>query len=594
MTRKIGAAAVLVLSLTIGATGCNRRDQLPKLETPPDIYLIVVDALRADHLNGYGYARDTDPALRRLAADSVVFEQAFVAAPKTIPSIPQILSSSLFPDARRATTLMEAAAAAGYGSSLAVINNPYVKKWVQRLEPTFTEIVAGEFSATEIVDRTLEWLTDPPAGPRMVYLHFLDSHTPYDVPPPFKSLFVDASYRGKVGLEFGDVAGAWSGNYAAADRRRIVDLYDGTIAYVDDQIGRLLTALVENGSYDDALIVVTADHGEEFWDHGSFFHGQSLYDELLRVPLIVKYPRGWHAGTRVDGLASSLDILPTIAAMMAATGTDPTDARWQGRRLARVIAPPDEAPERILFATVGRADRRRPPRNAVRSKSHKFIVNVVDGTRELYELDTDPLERRSVIAIGTEPPEELLTAYTAATEELRDVGFQFELTNAGRAKVSYDIELAVKPIAPLVNLHRLDLEKTDTIEISDNTSELRWTGRLLPEETDRIRFDLLAHEGDLHVKLTLDGHLAKARALRIGAQGKPVDANPAVISIGAVDGPPSTASSARHALRSLLPSEGARGPVTLAVWRTGDSQDVLPPALTQDEEARIRSLGYMD
>jgi hypothetical protein len=590
-----GALLTLVTSAALTTSGCGGSDSGPKPTSQPDIILVVIDALRPDHLSSYGFERDTDLTLVELATDAVVFENAFAAAPKTIPSIPQTLSSSLFPDSRRATTLMETARSAGYAESVAVVNNPYVKKWIERLAPTFADVIAGELSASEIVDAALQWFDRPAAGPRLAYLHFLDTHTPYAVPLPFKTMFIDTTYRGELEFEFSDVPGAIAGRYKGADRTRIVDLYDGTIAYVDAELGRFLSGLEERAIYENALIIVTADHGEEFWDHGSFFHGQSLYDELLRVPLIVKYPAAWQGGTRVARLAWTLDILPTIADMMTASRSGlAADPDWLGRRLSDVIAPPEGLPDRTLFATVGRADQHRPPRHSVRSSSHKAIVNVVDGTRELYELETDPLERRSVIAIGTEPPQDLLGYYAATTAPLAESGYQLELTNSGERMVSYDLQLEAAPPAPFVNLHRIDLENTDTILLESGAAALRWKGRLPGGESDRIRFDLLTHSGALNATLTIDGHLAEAIALRIGSEGTPAETNPASIDISLIDGPPSTASSARAAIRALLPGDQDIPQATLALWRSGDSKVVLPPTLSKEEQARVRALGYIE
>lgn len=585
-------AVMFVLVLLMLTAGCFRPAGSAKA---PDVVLIVIDTLRPDHLSTYGYQRETDRALKMLADASLVFENAFAAAPKTIPSIPQTLSSSLFPDAQRATTLMEVARAAGYKESLAVVNNPYVKKWVERIEPTFAQVSAGAFSATEIVDRALEWFARPSNGPRLAYLHFLDAHTPYNVPMPFQSMFVDIDYRGPIGLEFDDVAAATSGRYSDADQQRIVDLYDGTIAYVDDEIGRFIRGLVELELADDALIVVTSDHGEEFWDHGSFFHGQSLYDELLRVPLLVKYPRGAHAGKRVSAPASTLDILPTIAEVISARRDQPSlDDAWQGIPLAEVAKADITGSGRALFATVGRADHRRPPRHSIRTETHKLIVNLVDGTRELYELKTDPLERRSVIAIGERPPAQLLEAYAAATAALAEAGYQLEIRNGTDSKISYDLNLSSEPSAPFVNFHRIELEKTDIAALADNSGGLRWRGRLAAGKSDRVRFDLLAHAGYLNATLTVDGHLAEAGAFRIGAQGVPADANPASIPLRIIDGPPSMASSARTAIRALMPTAEGSERITLSLWRVGDTSAVLPPTLTDEEMERIRALGYME
>jgi hypothetical protein len=459
---------------------------------------------------------------------------------------------------------------------------------VQRLEPTFEHVIADDMKAAEIVDHALEWIERGEAGSRLMYLHFLDTHTPYDVPPPFKSMFVDAAYRGQVGLEFGDVSGAWSGRYDENDQRRIVDLYDGTIASVDAELGRLFAGLVDAGVYDDAMVIVTADHGEEFWDHGGFFHGQSLYDELLHVPLIVKLPGDRLAATRRRDLVSTVDILPTIAAAVSGASGAAADPRWQGRPLFQARAGDD----RIVFATVGRADGTRPPRHAVRSAANKLIVNVEDGSRELYVLRDDPQERRNVLAYGAKVPDELERALASALAPLDARGMHFSIANHGERGVSYEVAISTEPAAPLVNLHRSRLEKRDSLSLKGRSASLVWRGTLKPAETDGARFDVLGRKGRMIVKLTVDGHLSEARSIRIGSDAVSAIDNPVSLLIEDIDGPPSSTTAA---IKKLLPSSvGESAPVELLVWRSGSSDHVLPPGLSDEERERVRALGYVD
>ena len=557
--------------------GCHSGRRFPRLERPPALLWIVVDALRPDHLSLYGYKRETSPELAKLAADAVLFRNARAAAPKTIPSVPQMLSSSLYPDLERATTWMELLDA-GPWHSAAVVNNPWVQKWIARLEPTFDSVAAGSWPAEEITGRALAWIDRARDAPVAMYLHYLDTHTPYDVPLPYRSMFVDAFYRGPVGLGFGDVAGARAGAYDAGDQERIGDLYDGTIAYTDAQLGRLFDALKQRRLYDDAMIVVTADHGEEFWEHGSFFHGQSLYDELLRVPLLIKFPSSWNAGVEVTAAVSTLDLLPTVAEVMGAAAGIRADASWQGRSLVP-LAGGLRGDARVLSATVGRAESGSAPRHAVFDARSKLIVNVFDGSRELYDLARDPRERRNLLTGGAEPaaepPAGLVEAYRRATEPLAKKGVHLRLSGDGRGARSYEVEVSTDPPAPLVNLHRVALDDDDRLTLSDHSARLAWRGILAPGRAEEIRFDVLARAGELLVRLRLDGRDAVLPIVAGGGALRRV-ASVAHVNLAALED------------RDRLPEQAG-----LALWRSGSSEAALPPALSAEEKQRLRALGYL-
>jgi glucan phosphoethanolaminetransferase (alkaline phosphatase superfamily) len=136
-----------MLAVAAGCELASQRRAPYQSQLRPPVVLITVDALRPDHLGVYGYERPTSPKLERLASDSLVFTSAFAAAPKTMPSVPQMLTSSYFPDIVRPQTLMSVLDEAAYDGSAAVIHNPYLGKWTKRLRPTFSTVVAGALSA---------------------------------------------------------------------------------------------------------------------------------------------------------------------------------------------------------------------------------------------------------------------------------------------------------------------------------------------------------------------------------------------------------------------------------------------------------------
>jgi len=226
--------------------------------------------------------------------------------------------------------------AGGVVRTKAIVNNLYLFQWLALAsrDPFDSITEAWSWRADRISRNALQWIAQRPGEPFALYLHYIDTHTPYRPPPPFATRFTDAAYQGSVGLRFDDVAGARAGRYAPADRARIVALYDGALSFVDAEIGRLLDGLASRGLLDHTLVVVSADHGEEHWDHGSFFHGQSLYDELLHVPLLMRFPDRAYAGRVVREPVRALDIVPTIAEVLGL----PAFPEFEGRSLLPLIA----------------------------------------------------------------------------------------------------------------------------------------------------------------------------------------------------------------------------------------------------------------
>ncbi|HSV08065.1 MAG TPA: sulfatase, partial [Candidatus Binatus sp.] len=301
----------------------------------PNLLLITIDALRADHLGAYGYSRPTTPRLDQLAADGVRFAAAFTSGPMTLPSVGQLFTSSPFPAPTR-PTLVSSLFAGGVVRTKAIVNNLYLFQWLALAsrDPFDSITEAWSWRADRISRNALQWIDQRPGEPFALYLHYIDTHTPYHPPLPFAARFTDAAYQGPVGLRFDDVAGARAGRYAPADRARIVALYDGALSFVDAEIGRLLDGLATRGLLDHTLVVVSADHGEEHWDHGSFFHGQSLYDELLHVPLLMRFPDRAYAGRVVREPVRALDIVPTIAEVLGL----PAFPEFEGTSLLPLIA----------------------------------------------------------------------------------------------------------------------------------------------------------------------------------------------------------------------------------------------------------------
>jgi arylsulfatase A-like enzyme len=300
-----------------------------------DILLVVLDTARADHFSSYGYPRPTTPNLDRLAEEGVRFENGWAQSPWTLPAMATILTgrpphahgagrteNGILPVRPEVATLAELMAAAGYRTS-AFINVIWCGPRLSGLDRGFElydfhtsdETNRGHRDASRTTDAALAWLDTIDDDPSFMVIHYFDPHLTYDPPAPYDTIFEEQPSAG-LPAGFGSAVEIFkirdgSLQLDPIQRRSLMARYDGELRYTDEQFARLRQGLERRGRWDDALVVVVADHGEEFWDHGGFEHGHSHFRELLRVPLIVKKPGGTEgevAGERV----TQLDIAPTV------------------------------------------------------------------------------------------------------------------------------------------------------------------------------------------------------------------------------------------------------------------------------------------
>lgn len=437
---------------------------LAREQQRPNILLITVDTLRADHLGCYGYDRARTPNIDRMAREGVLFSETIAPAPLTGPSHASILTG-LYPLQHGAlhnashlnddvSTLPEVLARQGYHTA-AFVSGWTLKDEAVGLADRFhvyddqfgtlirmPEIAlklklfdlaaaladeAGihiqriERRASGTTDAALQALRRNRHKPFFLWVHYFDPHIPYAPPPPYDKIH-DPNYRG-------DANGKWYYEVSIAQKEKTVQsrrdlehmiaLYDGEISYVDAEIGRLRSALAELGLDNNTLIILTADHGESLGEHNLYFeHSNYLYDSLLRVPLILIFPDGSRSGQRISGQTRLIDIAPTIVDILEIA----TDIRFEGKSLMPLISG-RETNGRPAFAAV-------PPGAwssgrsiyAVRDKGYKLIWTSSEwnylGLRippreELYDLRADPQERNNLLADGRPVLAELRQALAA-------------------------------------------------------------------------------------------------------------------------------------------------------------------------------------
>lgn len=391
-----------------------RGDELRRALAGSSVLLLILDAAGARHFGCYGYTRPTTPEIDRLAAEGVLFEQAYTTAAYTRSAMASLWTSR-YHDQHHAGLPYDAALPEGsptlarllarHGIRTAgFVGNPSAGRPFG-LDQGFAEFQAvygragsaGPASRADALrEAALAWLAPRRAGGRFfAYLHFREPHSPFDPPAPF-----DTRFGPDAPLSREARSGAWT--RAVNDDRRaitpeqldhLVRLYDGNLAWVDSQVGELRRALEALGLWDSLVVIVSADHGEAFHEHGFIGHNKQLYQETLRIPLIVRFPRGrGPAGARVRELVDLVDFAPTIADVFGvpAHGPGEADSGFLGRSLLAVASGTPGKP-----GTLARTAHQEGL-YSVTDARFKLIHSIGSGHDELYDLEADPGETQNL------------------------------------------------------------------------------------------------------------------------------------------------------------------------------------------------------
>lgn len=399
----------------------------------PDLVIVSLDTVRRDHLSVYGYDRPTTPFLEALAERSAVFEEAFAQETNTAPSHASLFTG-LYPHEHGATangvplpegpaTLAEAFAAAGYrtgafvsgftlGSQVAALDRGF-SVWDDELPDEVRR------DGRDTLDRALAWLGEGGTQPTFLFLHLFDAHGPYLPHGEELARF----HRSEPGPRLDNVAPHHQLTYS--DGRRITglwryeDRYDAQIHYVDG----LVRELVSRFDLERTIVLVFADHGESLGErYHQIDHGAQLFDEQLRVPLLLSAPGV--SARRIEGLAETVDVASTLL-RLAGIG-EPGGWAPAGRTLDPLLAGSPEAGRRAVFSAARSVPERHADRGypldpdrrlySVRSRAWKLIrYPLVEGSAndhalELYDLRADPLERSNLAGAEPERAQRLLRA----------------------------------------------------------------------------------------------------------------------------------------------------------------------------------------
>jgi arylsulfatase A-like enzyme len=441
--QELAARPFLILAGLLPLAGCVENDPVITAEEvqPPDVVVFLVDTLRADWTGPGGFDKDTTPNLSRLAEESVVFDQASAAAPWTLPSVVSLFTGKHMAEhnvvhdrlhmADATVTFPQLLQEWGY-QTVSFHRNPYAGgKWGLKRgfdQATLTQRQTGK-------PQLAEFFASITPMPFLLYVHNTEPHDPHVVRKKFMQSFdpVPAEFLKEYGelvdvyrrstredfvkknplgtIDNTELQEQW---IRRLNRRKeeIQNLYSVSVRDADDHLGSVIEALKEEGRWENTLFIMLADHGEELGDHGGWQHDQSAYEELIHVPLIVRFPQNEHAGQRIFQPVSLVDVMPTI---LEAVGCPLDQPPMSGRSLLPLIRGEGDSGMNMRVVSIrnnmkkyfkpykeGRGDLN----VVVRNGDMKAIFNVEPGTVELYDLKSDPGEAQDLAQVRNEEADE--------------------------------------------------------------------------------------------------------------------------------------------------------------------------------------------
>jgi len=399
----------------------------PQDKSKRQVILISIDTLRSDHLGCYGYERDTSPHLDVLASESALFLNVYAPSPWTLPSHVSMMTGlnasrhQIYSEDQRMSsetiTLAElmrmdnffcsAFTGGGFVSSAFGFADGF-DSYYER-----TDEVALDHAAELCFRDVSRWIEFNKDRDFFLFIHTYQPHDPYVSPLPYKTRFLSEQARW-THLNLLGYLGGQSGIYKPLppeERQNIIDLYDGEISYTDERLlGPLVDTLKELSLFDQTMIIFTSDHGEEFFEHGGWGHGHSLYEESLKVPLLIKFPGKKFSGRRIENIVSLVDILPTV---LDEYGIDKRQNDFDGRSLLPLLKGKEKG-HRTFLSEVGEniLNLHLPRKTATNEGMYKFILNgklsqnesdffqVLPApvkTLELFDLSADPFEKNNIV-----------------------------------------------------------------------------------------------------------------------------------------------------------------------------------------------------
>jgi arylsulfatase A-like enzyme/Tfp pilus assembly protein PilF len=426
--KHLGKLGALILILVLAGSGCERVRTLLSGKRP-NVLIITMDTTRADHLGCYGYQNIKTPALDRLAQEGVRFEKVYATAPITLPSHASIMTGTypIYHGARNnatyrvddsITTAAEIFKRKGYQTAAFIAAFPLLGRFGLRqgFDVYDDRIEEGKekrahlFQERRADDQSklaVQWLEHRPPGPFFMWVHYFDPHFAYEPPSPFREEY-------------------------------FFHPYDGEIAFVDSQIGRLLEALRQEGILDDTLVVVTADHGESLGEHEEKTHAMLIYYGTIQVPLILRFPKQFPAKTVVSDMVRSIDILPTLLDYVGI----PAIPQIQGVSLRPLIAGKKKSLDLVAYTETmapylhfnwSLLEGLRTTEYSYIKADPEELYQVNQDPKELHDLSgTDPkklaqlrttLDQLKPTLVNPKPPDAAIKMDTETEDRLRALGY---------------------------------------------------------------------------------------------------------------------------------------------------------------------------
>jgi arylsulfatase A-like enzyme len=573
------------LFLAIACLTCSTTEDSHR----PNVVLVIVDALRPDHLGCYGYHRATSPVMDSLADSGILFEDAVAQAPWTKTSFSSFLTSlypfqhgvvgweSVMPDS--IVTLQEVLGSGGY-TTIAVVNMLGITDRFEVLKG-FDEVSAAakyKRNAAQTTADAVELMRSVPQ-PFFALVHYFDVHWPYRPPIRYVDMIqqgvaVDPFGEGRVGSRVGERP-----SDAAIERAEL--LYDSCIRFSDDGIGGIVGFLEETGIRERTLIIITADHGEAFWEHGFGSHGHSTHQEEIRVPLIFNCPGVYGKPSRVTDPVALVDLVPTIVELAGVSD----DHHREGRNLDLLIR--EGRSERSLSESFLPADlelsestlAKSPGSKCIRSARWKLMLEPATSLVRLYDLEHDPGELESVWGrVGTIGDSLLAHAWRVPGSRVN--GWRLGFTGDGSGP-AYEVDVQMEDGARLILLERLVAGGDLSIDIDEDSSSFHVS--VVPLKQQILLFDIDPQDAGIRVKIAGGREVTAAVQSGVG-EALPMDTALRLTPDRAM-GLPEAFDAGR-----TLEEEGA-----YLWWLPGGKTGKAAPAteLTPEEKQRLRALGYI-
>jgi arylsulfatase A-like enzyme len=558
----------------------------------PNVVLVVVDALRPDYLGCYGYDRPTSPTIDKLAAEGILFETAVNHASWTKPCFSSLLTSlypfqhgvvdweSAMPDTIK--TLPEILRANGY-RTMGVINmlglaGPFkVTRGIDSVSTTMVTRRAATRDAFETTDAAIGMIREA-KKPYFILVHYFDAHFPYRASPAYMDLVhkegdPDLSAPRRAAEEYDDP----SEELAAYTKMR----YAACIRRIDDGIGRLIALLDAEKTREQTLLIITADHGEALGEHGSGSHGASLYDGVVRVPLVISYPARYPRARRIIEQVRHIDLMPTVVELTGAR-----DTGWrEGTSLCALIEKGTrgaDAPGMFLpqdHTLCENTLKRAPFSKCIRTADWKLMVEPATGITKCFDLGQDPGELTDLAGTGL-AAEASLAGWLARVPGVTLNGWRVAVLSPAPGA---PVEIRAEPAGGrITNVHTVTGGDDLKLEAPEDSSTL--TIKADPKGLRIVVFETQPAGVPVKFEVGLQGKGGPGSVLVGKTESRPIGGRFTVTQQEAM-GLPETFEAARE----------SRTPAVCLWWLAGESmrRPALETSFTGEERSRLKALGYL-